>query len=482
MRLLGTIPADTMRSSAVHFWPGDVLYGRLRPYLNKVYRPEFEGLCSAEFIVFPRSTHLDSRYLQYLLNSSVFVSFASHLNTGDRPRVDFEQLRSYPVDLAPLSEQHRIADEIEKQLTRLDAAVAALERARANLKRYRASVLWAACEGRLVRTEAELARAEGREYEPADQLLERILKERRARWEGDQLAKRQTAGKALKDDHWKAGYQEPAAPATEPLPPLPEGWAWSTVEQLAYRVQYGTSAKAGADPGGVPVLRMGNILNGSLVLDDVKFLPLGHVEFPELLLATGDILFNRTNSPELVGKTAVYRGVPSPCSFASYLIRVRLTNCCGPEFLACYINSVHGREWIRTVVSQQVGQANVNGSKLKALAVPTPPAAEQRRIVAEVDRRLSLVDELEAGIEHSLKRADRLRQSILKRAFAGKLVAQDPNDEPASVLLERIRAERSSGTQAQNDRPRSRGRRGQGVRQGGVAARPPVDRETGGRP
>ncbi len=101
MRLLGSVPASTMKSSAVHFQPGDVLYGRLRPYLNKVYRPTFEGLCSAEFIVFPESEGLDNKYLQYLLNSYPFVSFATHLNTGDRPRVKFEQLAPYPFPLPP---------------------------------------------------------------------------------------------------------------------------------------------------------------------------------------------------------------------------------------------------------------------------------------------------------------------------------------------------------------------------------------------
>lgn len=141
MRLLGTVPAENMQSSSVHFYPDDVLYGRLRSYLNKVYRPEFEGLCSAEFIVFPASEHLSSKYLQYLLNSSAFVSFATHLNQGDRPRVDYEQIASYSLALAPLPEQHRIVEEIETQFSRLDAAVDALKRTASNLQRLRAATL-----------------------------------------------------------------------------------------------------------------------------------------------------------------------------------------------------------------------------------------------------------------------------------------------------------------------------------------------------
>jgi type I restriction enzyme, S subunit len=126
------------------------------------------------------------------------------------------------------------------------------------------------------------------------------------------------------------------------------------------------------------------------------------------------------------------------CSFASYLIRVRLLDGVMPDLLAYYLNSTLGRAWIASVVTQQVGQANVNGTKLQALAIPVPPAAEQARIVAEVERRLSLIDDLEAVVSANLKRAGRLRQAILKRAFEGKLVPQDPADEPAEALLARI--------------------------------------------
>jgi type I restriction enzyme S subunit len=144
MKLLGTVPAGTMKSSSVHFQPGDVLYGRLRPYLNKVCRPDFEGLCSAEFIVFPNTPDIDTKYLQYFLNSYDFVSFATHLNEGDRPRVDFKQIAPYPFPLAPLPQQRRIVEAIELQLGRLDAAVAGLVAAKAKLKRYKQAVLKAA--------------------------------------------------------------------------------------------------------------------------------------------------------------------------------------------------------------------------------------------------------------------------------------------------------------------------------------------------
>ena len=202
---------------------------------------------------------------------------------------------------------------------------------------------------------------------------------------------------------------------------------------------------------------MGNIRDGDLDLSDLKYLSVENTDVQKTLLEHGDLLFNRTNSAELVGKCAVFKGAPSQACFASYLIRVSLD---GPlsDFACAYINSEHGRRYIIQVRSQQVGQANVNGTKLAAMPIAIPPLAEQHRIVAEVDRRLSVIQQAEAAVEANLARADRLRQSILKQAFSGRLVPQDPNDEPASVLLERIRAEREAAQAAakSNRKPRRR--------------------------
>lgn len=123
---------------------------------------------------------------------------------------------------------------------------------------------------------------------------------------------------------------------------------------------------------------------------------------------------------------------------------MRLLEGCNPYFLAAYLNSAHGRSWIASVVNQQVGQANVNGSKLQALAFPLPPATEQERIAVSVREAISSSVRYEQLIQSQMMRCAALRQSILKRAFSGKLVPQDPNDEPASLLLERIRAGRAS--------------------------------------
>jgi type I restriction enzyme S subunit len=382
----------------------------------------------------------------YFINAPHFRSAIAALQRGStRKRISRKNLCAIGLPVPPSREQDRIVAALDSYFTRLDAAVATLERVQANLKRYRASVLKAAVEGRLVPTEAEIARAEGREYEPASVLLARILKERRRRWEEAELARLVAKGKHPTNDKWKARYEEPVEPDTERLPELPEGWCWSTVDQLAWGVRYGSSAKTDPDlQSGVPVLRMGNIIDGLISFADLKFLPVDHPEFPDLLLEPGDILFNRTNSAELVGKTAVFQGHSSPCSLASYLIRVRCLPGVLPEYVAQYVNSSAGRAWIASVVSQQVGQANVNGTKLRCCTLPLPPWGEQARIVAQSERLLSLALHLSVDSQTQQLRCLRLRQSMLKWAFEGPLVDQDPTDEPASALLERIRAEREA--------------------------------------
>jgi type I restriction enzyme S subunit len=212
MKLLGTVPAKTMKSSANQFTPGDVLYGRLRPYLNKVHRTVFAGLCSAEFIVFPDTAHLSSQFLQYRLNAADFVTFASHLDEGDRPRVDFDQIGAFVLKLPPVEEQHRIVAKVEELLSDLDAGVSALRRAQASLKKYRAAVLKSAVTGELT---AEW-RAAHPNVEPATKLLDRILAERRRKWEADQQFKCAADGKTLLKN-WQQKYKPPATPDTTNL-------------------------------------------------------------------------------------------------------------------------------------------------------------------------------------------------------------------------------------------------------------------------
>jgi type I restriction enzyme S subunit len=382
-----------------------------------------------------------SRYLRLFADTPAARNFIDQhkVCSAGQNTISQSTLERLSIPLPPFAEQIRITTRADELLSDLDAGVSALERARANLKKYRAAVLKAAVTGELTAD----WRAAHPHVEPATELLDRILVERPRKWEADQQAKFDASGKTPPKG-WQTRYPEPAPPDATGLSELPLGWCWASVEQVSEHVQYGSSAKANSDSSGVPVARMGNIRDGQLVMDDVKFLPHDHTEFPGLFLDAGDLLFNRTNSAELVGKTAVYRGNPSPCSFASYLIAVRFLAGCSADLVSYFINSALGRLWVKSVASQQCGQANVNGTKLQALAIPLPPLAEQETIVAEVEQQLSDIAATEDYIAASLKRAGRLRQSILKEAFAGRLVPQDPADEPASALLDRIRQARTA--------------------------------------
>ena len=318
------------------------------------------------------------KYLFYFLHTIDLYEYSQATTVPSVRKTDVLQI---PLPLPPLDEQERIVARIESLLTQLDAGVAALKRVQVVLKRYRASVLKSACEGRLVLQDPN--------DEPAEVLLQLFSKSPLA---GDDFSS------------------------------LPSGWCWVRVGDISKQSQCGTSEKANLDSSGIPVLRMGNIQNGQLDFDNLKYLPAELPELENLILEDGDLIFNRTNSAELVGKTAVYKKHHPRATFASYLIRIKFQEIFLSDYVCIYINSLYGRKYISSVVSQQVGQANVNGKKLANMPLPLPPLSEQRRIVAEVERQLSMVQELEQTVSINLKRAARMRQAILQRALEGKLV------------------------------------------------------------
>jgi len=233
---------------------------------------------------------------------------------------------------------------------------------------------------------------------------------------------------------------------------LPEGWKWVKLKEVITNVEYGTSSKS-SNSGSVPVLRMGNIKNGTIDWNDLKFTD-DIREINQFKLKYNDVLFNRTNSPEHVGKTAIYKS-NRDAIFAGYLIRINyLHEKINPDFLTYYLNSHHAKQYGNLVKSFGVNQSNINGAKLKTYPLPLPRSlSEQHAIVREIESRLSVCDKVEQSISESLEKAEALRQSILKKAFEGKLLSQEEitkckqeaDYEPASVLLERIRKENKHG-------------------------------------
>lgn len=360
--------------------------------------------------------------------------------------VDTELLQSFPLPIAPSDEQRRIVETIESYFTRLDDAVATLERVQRNLKRYRAAVLKAAVEGRLVPTEAELARADGRDYEPASVLLQRILVERRCRWEDAELARMKAKGKTQKDGKWKAEYPEPETTSFAALPDLPRGWVWTSVDAVG-EVLLGRQRAPQYLTGRYsrPYLRVANIKDDRIDYSDVEEMDFDSTHFEKYSLIPGDILVSEGQSPDLLGQSAIYDGGVDGLCFQKTLHRFRPI----PSGPSSIFAQLVFRSHVKTGVFKRLGSITTNIAhltliKFKCSPFPLPPLIEQMRITRETERILSIVDELEASTVVQIMRCARLRQCILRWAFEGRLVDQDPTDEPASRLLERIRAEREA--------------------------------------
>jgi type I restriction enzyme S subunit len=365
--------------------------------------------------------------------------------------------------LAPRGEQDRIVEAIESHLTRLDDAVATLERVQRNLKRYRAAVLKAAVEGRLVPTEAELARAEGRRYEPASVLLERILAARRRRWEEAELAKMKAKGKAPKDERWKEKYEEPVAPDTAELPDLPEGWCWVRIDTAGH-VQLGRQRSPAHHNGANmrPYLRVANVFEDRIDVADVMSMNFTAKEFESYRLDFGDILLNEGQSPHLVGRPAMYRNEAPGACFTNSLVRFQASTGVDPRFaLLVFLAQLHMRRYMR-IAQITTNIAHLGAGRFAEIEFPLPPLLEQSRIADEVDRLMTTTLATMASVAANLARIDRLRKSILKWAFEGRLVDQDPTDEPASALLDRIRAEREAAIGDSQTRGRAAKSRPQG--------------------
>lgn len=308
-----------------------------------------------------------------------------------------KSIAEIPLPLPPMAQQERIVAEIEKQFSRLDEAVANLKRVKANLKRYKAAVLKAAVEGRLVETEAERARREGSSFETGAQLLQRILETRRSQWQG------------------KGKYKEPTAPDTTDLPELPGGWVWANFESAADRVTVGHvgSMKDEYVEEGVPFLRSQNVRANRYDPEGLKFVSEKfHRQLGKSSLKPGDIVVVRSGS---VGVSCV---IPDhlPEANCSDLVIIKTPRAVLPDFGAYYMNSV-----VETrVAAGKVGIAltHFNTQSVAELPLPVPPLAEQHRIVAEVDRRLSLIRKTEAQVDANLQRTDFFRRSMLAKAFS----------------------------------------------------------------
>jgi len=347
--------------------------------------------------------NLPSKYLLYYLRS--IENQLEALGTGTTFKaISGKILRSVQIPIAPPEQQTLIVAEIEKQFSRLDEAVANLKRIKANLKRYNAAVLKAAVEGKLT----EDWRKAHPDVEPASKLLERILTERRAKWNG------------------KGKYKEAVQPETSTVGQLPDLWIWTSVDQLSNFVTDGDHNPPKRVPEGVSHLTAKHIKGWRISFENCSYISLFDYERTRSRFEPkqGDLIVTCVGT---VGQTAI---VPAGITFSAdrNLAGIRLVECgMTPKFLQIVLNSP---EWQLRIMkaSGSTAQPHLYLGDLRTFSIPLPPLNEQNLIVAEVERRLSVIDELEATVEANLTRADRLRQSILSQAFSGRLVVQDGKD------------------------------------------------------
>jgi type I restriction enzyme S subunit len=334
-----------------------------------------------------------------------------YISGSGQPFITLKTARETVVPVPPPNVQKQIVAEIEKQFSRLDEAVTELKRIQANLKRYKAAVLKAAVEGKLT----EQWRKEHPDVEPADQLLKRILAERRAKWEAEELAKMKAKAIKPKDDSWKKKYKEPAGPDTANLPELPEGWGWATLQQIGELNRGKSKHRPRNAPhlygGPYPFVQTGDIRAANRMLKSyIQTYSEAGLEQSKIWPAGTLCITIAAN----IADTAIL-GIDAcfPDSVVGFLAE---QNHCETEFVEYFIRTA--KENIERY-APATAQKNINLEILAEIAVVLPPLKEQQAILEEIDRRLSVTEELEATIETSLKRTERLRQTILQRAFAG---------------------------------------------------------------
>ncbi len=292
--------------------------------------------------------------------------------------------------------------------------------------------------------------------ETGAQLLQRILTERRARWEAKQLAKFKQQGKTPPKD-WQKKYPEPVQPDTNGLPDLPQGWVWASLDMLgeiASGVAKGTKRDAGTVVREVPYLRVANVQRGYLDLSEVKTILATERDIEELTLVDGDVLFNEGGDRDKLGRGWVWREEVEGCIHQNHVFRMRpYLPQLQPELISHHGNSF-GKLWFQNAGKQTTNLASINMTMLRAFPVPVAPTEEQVEVLEQISAQLDSLDRQEAAVDLALKQSTAQRQNILRAAFSGQLVPQDPADEPASVLLARIRAERAAHETTKKSRSR----------------------------
>jgi type I restriction enzyme, S subunit len=395
------------------------------------------------------NTAINTEFLYYFLLSER-RNLIQAGKGGAQPNISQAIIKEWPIALPPLHEQHRIVTKIEELFSELDKGIESLKTAKAQLKVYRQALLKHAFEGKLT---AQWRADNPDKLETADALLKRIQQGRSQRHQ-QQLAEWEASGSQGSKPRAPKPLTALSEEALAELPHLPVGWSYSELGAVIDEPAYGTSKKCDYETEGIGVLRIPNVVSGKINASDLKFAQFSEGEIAAYKLVTGDLLIIRSNgSVSIVGRCALVSDTETDYLYAGYLIRLRPNQrLIVPAYLLWAFSTHSVRKQIEKKAKSTSGVNNINTGEIQSLAIAICGIEEQQQILIELECRLSEVDQLDQTISTSLQQAEALRQSILKKAFSGRLVPQDPNDEPASALLARIKAEKSAQPQGKKAR------------------------------
>lgn len=417
------------KSTKNRFNIGDVLYGKLRPYLNKVVVADNSGVCSTEIIPINAEPYISNRFLFHWLKSDQFLSYVNDVSYGvNMPRLGTKDGVAAPLVVPPLAEQKVITEKLDSLLAQVESTKARLERLPEILKRFRQSVLAAAVSGKLT----EEWRVENEPSSPLEIISDStaFITTKKAK---------EFAEKPFLDDELTCL--------------IPDSWHWvrlSKITEIVSGVAKGSKNKG--ETVTRPYLRVANVQRGFLDLTEIKDIEVPESKAEALELKYGDILFNEGGDLDKLGRGWIWENQIPKCIHQNHVFRARrLSEGLEPKFVSYYGNS-EGKEYFIRNGTQSVNLASINKTTLSLLPVPLPPAEEQTEIVRRVEELFAYADKIQQQADAALQRVNSLTQSILAKAFRGELTADwraaNPElisgENSAEALLEKIKAERTA--------------------------------------
>lgn len=361
-------PIENITSTKRRFYSGDILFAKLRPNLEKAAQPEFDGVSSTDIFTIEAGEEINSKYLLYRLSSKPVFDWARRTSAGTRmPRTSWGQFKNFEFSLPPIEEQRRIAS----VLVNVDATLQQTEQIIEQTHRVKTGVV---------------------------------------------------------QDVFKEGVRSHDEFEDTAIGSIPAGWDVCPISDIVNMAQYGISESMSSE-GEYPVFRMNNIENGYMIDSPLKYLDLSDEEFEKYRVEQGDILFNRTNSHELVGKTGIFE-LEGDYVFASYLVRLRTNERADPYYLNYYMNSKKGQDRLKAFATKGVGQSNINAQNVQRVLMPRPPVEEQREI-AEIIRQFDRQIEANKRYKSQLQR---IKEGLLQNLLSGDVRANSDSIDVSEVV------------------------------------------------